>query len=304
MRNLEKFILQNLSMIMCTKISQKDVAKAIESLGEFELCPTSLTIDHDEKIFYKQFEIDYEVEGKRHAIKKANRLKVNLYFDLLRRSQELLQLTLDIDCQKKSIEEILNNKTVLQDIEAIKREYCYFKLDYDHVTKTLIGYSQHEKKIEKAKIYSGFFAIMTHKLDFDAMEIFHIYRLRDEQEKYFQQMKSQMCANRQRNSSEDGKTGRLFILFVSLIMSSYLRHIWNSTELKGLFPCSLDILEEMSSIRWIQHPSREKMISPFVGAQLDICEAFGFEVPKGCAPAYPTRQKPKRKRGRPRKRPL
>ena len=40
-----------------------------------------------------------------------------------------------------------------------------------------------------------------------------------------QQMKSQIGFDRQRNWSEEGKTGRLLILFVGLILSSYVRHI-------------------------------------------------------------------------------
>ena len=112
-------------------------------------------------------------------------------------------------------------------------------------------------------------------------------------------MKDQMVSDRQRNWSEEGKTGRLFILFVSLILSSYVRHVWKSTSLHELFPSSLDILDEMRPIRMIEHTNRAKVITPFVGAQVDICEAFGFDIPKGCAPTYTSRQKTVRKRGRP-----
>lgn len=66
-----------------------------------------------------------------------------------------------------------------------------------------------------------------------AMQTWELYGLRDEQEKYFQQMKSQLGFDRQRNWSEEGKTGRLLILFV--------------------------------------------------GAQIDIANAFGFKIPDGCA---------------------
>jgi len=37
---------------------------------------------------------------------------------------------------------------------------------------------------------------MTHGVDFDAMAAFRVYRLLDEQEKYFQQMKPQMVSDR------------------------------------------------------------------------------------------------------------
>ena len=48
----------------------------------------------------------------------------------------------------------------------------------------------------------------------DMLKAQHHYKLRDEQEKYFSMMKGIMGADRQRNWSESGMTGRLFILFV------------------------------------------------------------------------------------------
>ena len=133
------------------------------------------------------------------------------------------------------------------------------------------------------------------------METLETYQLRDEQEKYFQQMKDQMSADRQRNWWEEGKTSRLFILFVSMIISSYVRHIWKSAELHEHFTSSLEILDEMRSIRCIEHMNREKFITPFIGDQIGICKAFGFEVPKGCPPDYVSKQSFTYRRGRPRK---
>ena len=75
-------------------------------------------------------------------------------------------------------------------------------------------------------------AIVTLGLDLTAPQALAHYKLRDEQEKYFQQMKTEMCSDRQRNWSEDGKTGRLFVLFVGLVIGSYIRHIWKTTGWK------------------------------------------------------------------------
>ena len=45
-----------------------------------------------------------------------------------------------------------------------------------------------------------------------------------------------------------------------------------------------------------------KVITPFVGSQVDICKAFGFAIPDGCAPVYVSKAKSTtRKRGRPTK---
>ena len=144
---------------------------------------------------------------------------------------------------------------------------------------------------------------MTLGVDMDSMQALDAYGLRDEQEKYFQQMKGQMGFDKQRCWSEEGKTGRLFVLFVALIISSYVRHIWKTTKLKETFSSTHEVLDEMRSIRCIEHRGRAKFISPFVGSQLDICKAFGFEVPKGCTPIYHSRKKSDKKRGRPKKQP-
>jgi len=299
LRNLEKYILRGQSIVMCAKTGQKNVLKTIQGLGEFGARPEEMQIDSDAMVYFKQYGIDYEVESTGQATKMSDRLKLNLYFDPIRKGLELMELDIALSFQEAALGDLLSNKPILGDDAWIKREFSYYKVSYDPVTREIKSYELDEKKVSKARCLSGFFAIMTHGVDFDAMDAFRAYRLRDEQEKYFQQMKDQMVADRQRNWSEEGKTGRLFILFVSLILSSYVRHIWKTTNLKKMFPSSLDVIDEMRPIRLIEHTKRTKVITPFVGTQVDICEAFGFEIPDGCAPAYVSRHKPPRKRGRP-----
>ena len=299
LRNLEKYILRGQSMVMCAKTGQKDVAKAIKGLGEFSDRPDEMAVNSDAMVYHKQFDIDYAVESTGQSAKRSDRLKLNLYFDPVRRGIDLMQLDIALSFQEAALVELLKSKGILGDDAWIKREFCYYKVSYDPVTRVISSYELNENKVMKARSLSGFFAIMTHGVDFDAMAAFRAYRLRDEQEKYFQQMKDQMNSDRQRNWSEEGKTGRLFILFVSLILSSYVRHVWKTTELSKKFYSSLDVIDEMRPIRLIEHTNRAKVITPFVGAQVDICEAFGFELPEGCAPAYVSRKKPERKRGRP-----
>ena len=299
MRNLEKYILRGQSMVMCIKTGQKDVLKAIRSLKEFGARPEEMTVDSEAMVYHKQYDINYEIKSTGQATKTSDRLKLNLYFDPVRRGLDLMELDIALSFQEAALSDLQKSKEALGDDGWIKREFSYYKVNYDPATRGLKSYEINENKVSKARSLSGFFAIMTHGVDFDAMAAFRAYRLRDEQEKYFQQMKDQMTSDRQRNWSEEGKTGRLFILFVSLILSSYVRHIWKSTVLHELFPSSLDVMDEMRPIRLIEHKNRAKAITPFVGAQVDICEAFGFDIPEGCAPTYVSRQKPARKRGRP-----
>jgi hypothetical protein len=303
LRNLEKYILRGQSMVMCTKTGQRDVIKAIRGLREFGARPEGMTIDPDARIYHTQYEINYAVESTGQSVKASDRLKLNLYFDPMRRSLELMELDIALSSQETALRELLESRAVLADDVTVKRDYCYYIVTYDPATRIIESFEVNEKKIAKARMLSGFFSIMTHGVDFGAMETFRTYGLRDEQEKYFQQMKDQMVSDRQRNWSEEGKTGRLFILFVSLVLSSYVRHVWKSTRLRELFSSSLDILDEMRPIRLIEHTNHAKMITPFVGTQMDICKAFSFEIPEGCIPAYTSRQKLPRKRGRPPKKP-
>jgi hypothetical protein len=299
LRILEKHLLRGQSAVMCVKTGQRDAAKAIKELGEFGARPEGMTVDPEAKIYYKQYGMDYKVESTGQSVRCSDRLKLNLYFDPVRRGLELMELDIALSIQEAALNELLAGGAVMDDDATTKRAYSYYIVVHDPATRVIKSFEPNVKKIEKARSLSGFFSIMTHGVDYDAMQTFHTYRLRDEQEKYFQQMKDQMVSDRQRNWSEEGKTGRLFILFVSLMLSSYVRHVWKSTRLHELFSSSLDILDEMRPIRMIEHTNRDKVITPFVGAQVDICEAFGFDIPKGCAPAYTSRQRSERKRGRP-----
>jgi hypothetical protein len=260
--------------------------------------PDGMAVDTGAKIFYKQYDIDYVVESIGESAKASDRLKLNLYFDPVRRGLEMMELEIALTLQETALQELLASRCVLDDDAVIKRSYCYYKVIYDSNTRVITSFELDKKKVEKARSFSGFFSIMTHGLDFSAIDAYRNYGLRDEQEKYFQQMKDQMLADRQRNWSEEEKTGRLFILFVSLILTSFVRHVWKTTELYDLFYSSLDVVDDMRPIRLIEHTNRAKVITPFVGTQVDICDAFGFKIPEGCAPDYTSRQKHKRKRGR------
>ena len=160
-----------------------------------------------------------------------------------------------------------------------------------------------EKKVDKKRRTAGFFASFSNDLNMDAIEIYRHYKLRDEQEKYFNMMKGVMGADRQRNWSEDGKDGSRFILFLAHILGDYLRNVQLNMDNKNIHSTT-DLLEKMRPIRYIEHPHKQPFITPFVGIQLEICEAFGFEVPKGCAPGYKVKKTSKGKRVRSRKNPV
>ena len=72
-------------------------------------------------------------------------------------------------------------------------------------------------------------------------------------------------------------------------------------EVNGLykqFSSTLEVLDKMRSIKCVEHTGKAKHIIPFVCAQIDITNAFGFKIPDGCAPKYTSRKKDAPHRGR------
>ena len=302
-RNLEMYIERGQPMIMGTKISQSHVMNKIEGFGTIDHRPEEMEVDIDEKIYFKQYPMDYQMQSRQVEGKSSAKLKLNLYFDPARRSRELTEIDVAIVFQKRLLQEILEIEYPMDDDATLARAFCFFKLEYDKNTRILKNFTLDEKKIARKRKTSGFFANTTYLVDFDAMQVQHHYRLRDEQEKYFAMMKGVMGADRQRNWSEAGKTGRLFILFVAQVLGSYLSYI-RSTKLKDQYDSILDILNEMRPIRYVAHGNTQPYITPFVGDQIKICEAFSFAIPEGCAPESVARKIDTGKRGRPRKNPF
>ena len=299
-RNLEMYIDNGQPMIMGTKTNQKHVLKEIDKFGTFDHHPDAMEIDPETKLYYKQYDLDYQIEGQCDNVKKAHKLKLNLYFDPGRRARELTDMDIAIADQKAALQDILDNLTPLDDDITIRRAYCYYKLTFDQSSRILKSFALDDKKVQRGKRDAGFFANTTHMLDIDAMTANSHYRLRDEQEKYFSMMKGILRSDRQRNWSEDGKNGRQFILFVAQILGCCLSHI-RKTKLAEHFDSTEAVLNEMRPIRYVEHPNTVPYITPFVGKQVDICEAFGISIPEGCAPEYVVRSTNKGKRGRPSK---
>lgn len=298
-QNLEKYILRGQPMIMCVKMRQKIVLDRIAEFGTIGGKPGDMLFDTESRLYYKQYDLEYDVRGNGDSVHKADRMKLDLFFDPFRRAAEQTELEVAVEMQRRSLQSILDAGGSVDDDESIKKNYNWYEVSYDKKDRKLLSFSLDEKKIENVKKTSGFFGYITLGLDYTALQTLDAYSLRDEQEKYFCQMKTQMGFDRQRNWSEEGKTGRLLILFVGLIISSYVRHIWKTTGLKKQFASTQDILDEMRSIRCIEHNGRAKFITPFVGAQKDICKAFGFDIPEGCGTEYKSRKVSPKRRGRP-----
>ena len=110
-----------------------------------------MEIEPQERFYYKQYDIEYQVEGPDSSVKKSDRLKLNLYFDPHQRDNENMEIDIALKSQKDALEEIKQKGLPLDDDETIKKAYSYFTVEYDPQTRVLLTYERNDKKIEKAR---------------------------------------------------------------------------------------------------------------------------------------------------------
>ena len=300
-RNLERCILDGNKMLMGMKTGQGAVLKRIKSFGSYDIHPKELTVDAETRLYMGQFDEDYKVKGPHGGEKTAKQLKLNIYLDVMRRNNILLNLEIEIDRESKLLEEIRQSKEPLDADSTLRSRFPYFTLTYNKRDRILESYTKNEKRIAKDQMLAGFFANATLGLSYTAKEAHMRYKLRDEQEKHFQREKDMRTGDRIRASSEDGAFGRYFLLFLSMILKAQLFHTWKTTDLHQLLPTTESVLDEMRSIRLIEHAGKRARTTPFVGKQVDVVKAFGFDFPNGGTPVYTSVKVSEKKRGRPRK---
>ena len=300
-RNFERYISEKKKAIMALKTTQGLPLKILRTFKPFEVYPEELEFDPRTGYYMKQFDEEYKVEESNGEVIAADNLKINIYLNTERRTHELNQLRKEINIQETDLRNFLDNHETLPCDAILKRNYSYYTLKYDPDTRVLVSYTLNQKKIEKKRLLSGFFSNATIGLELSALEAHLQYKLRDEQEKHFRKEKSMMSGDRIRASSEEGVAGRHFLLFLSLILSAYLTYTWKSTDLKKKLATTKDVLDEMRTIQLIERSEEQKTVTPFIGLQVDITEAFGFEFPPGCEPNYTSKQVLEKKRGRPKK---
>lgn len=302
MKNLEAYIARGQKIITSVKVSSGDVLSLIRDIDMSEGYPKGMKLCAKEKLYYAQYDKDYYVGGEGDEAIKADRYRINLYFSPVKRANAMCEIQEAVDDQSVAVSKLIAEKAPVTNLTDAKKRYNMLRLTFND-DNTIASFVEDADKKASMLLTAGFFASKTLGVDFNPLQAKNNYGMRDEQEKCFALQKGPLNQDRLRTWSEESKHGRMFICFVGLILASYVRHVWSENEyLQKNFDSTESILAEMRSIRCIEHEGKTKFITPFVGAQVDICNAFGFAIPDGCAPVYTSRaRQATRKRGRPAK---
>lgn len=302
MKNLELYIAKGQKVITSVKVTGSDVMAKIKAIDMSHGFPQGMTIAPKDNLYYAQYDMEYSVKGNGDNVIKADKYRLNLYYNPLKRGEKICDIQHSASEQSAELDIIIQTKEPVADREDTARRFNLLDITFN-ADGTIKSYGVNQKKLDTMLLTAGFFASKTIGVDFDPLQAMDNYGMRDEQEKCFALQKGPLGHDRLRTWSEGGKRGRMLIYFVGHILASYVRSVWQRDEvLRKRFPSTEAVLAEMRTIRCIEHTGKMKFITPFVGSQVDICRAFGFDIPGGCAPVYVSKAKPMtRKRGRPAK---
>ena len=293
--NSDEFFRRNLPFVSCSKVAVEPVVSCLELITyDAEGLPTNMKRDRETGLHYAQFQLTgkhfVDAKGEEQEVSGSD-FKCNVYLDSVKRTADLLE----INTEKCDEYEVLRGKTndeLLAEKAVINKKLHYHTVNFDKKTDSTgkeswdVSISENPSKIQKAKATCGYFSSITYKTEGNALEILQLYKTRDEQEKYFEQMKDLLGCDTQNTSTELTKNGRELILFTSLILTSTVRNTWKTDlELKSKYNSSKKIIDEMRSIKLREFPDGTSQMTAFIGEQVSICKAFGLEVPIECLPA-------------------
>ena len=287
--NLAALVSASLSFVMCAKAGCDPIVPLLQTVVfEEDGIPVNMTFDSKRKLYYLQVDVpEYTSKLADGTEVEMKGLKANLFLNLHRRADELGILKRKIQEERLILEKDVAEGTIPADIKRYNALFDYYKVVYkeDGQKKPVgITYSLCEKKVNKERSLCGFFSSIMYKMNIDGAKALEIYKSRDEHEKNFDQLKNQMLNYVQRNSSEDGRNGRSFISFVGLIAISTVRHSWKE-NMQDRFESSLDMLDELESIRFSEYTDGTTHMSSFTAKQVEICDACKVKVPVECMPS-------------------
>ena len=305
--NLAALVEADLPFLMCAKVGCDPIAPLVQKVTyDEDGIPTNMEYDQKRKLYYLQVDVPvYKGTLADGTEVDMNGLKANLFLNIHRRTDELGSLKRKIQSEKTILEEAEKKGEIPQDIKKYNALFEYFKIEYKYQQSKRkpkpvgIVFTQCTNKISKERSLCGFFSSIMYRMDIDGAEALSIYKSRDEHEKNFDQLKNQMLYYNQRNSSEEGRNGRSFISFVGLISISVVRNAWKE-KMQDRFESSLDMIDELESIRFSEYTDGTTHMSSFTAKQVEICDACDVAVPKECMPS--SVRKAKERKEHPKKR--
>ena len=154
----------------------------------------------------------------------------------------------------------------------LKRYAPYFSIT-KHPHDNGFDFAVDADKVDLSRQYKGYFLIFTTDEDISPEDVLYHYRAKDAAEKLFDQLKVDMQGSRIRTHNEQTTNGKAFVLFLSLVVRTYLmsklkKHLAEkSTSLKK-------VLNQLTNITVMTTDGQARFIKALTKEQKSILSAF------------------------------
>ena len=247
--NLEYLYKNQIPFVMGISLSIKEVQAKIIELKE--------TITSSKYILND--ELTYGISDNITINNKP--YKLNLYYNKYKVADETSIIM-------NKINKLYNELSVGKMIESTAKDDKYFKLI---VEKGIIkSFEKDYDKIDKALSYAGYYAILTSRIDENAQEVLINYRRKDRIEKTFDNLKNYIDCNRLRVHYDETAKGKIFVMFLSLIIKSVL-------DDKNGDMSNKKVMNEMKKIKLMKLANDEYYIPPLSKKQKDIISKYNIK---------------------------
>jgi transposase len=199
---------------------------------------------------------------------QSRRVYLHVYFDEQRQAakrSDFMQKLLSLE------NGLRNGDTKLGKNKTAKKYLSWRK------SKNGIHIRRKTQAIEKDTALYGFFVILTNDSK-DPRYVLDVYRTKDVIEKSFDNLKNDLDLNRLNVHSEAAMEGRVFLGFISLILSSYIRETMRQNNLYKSFTFS-SLLAELKKQKMVHFAGGKTMLTELTKTQRTIFEAFHIPAP-------------------------
>jgi len=140
-------------------------------------------------------------------------------------------------------------------------------------------YNIHRKEdvIREQLELTGYFVILSNDSK-DSEYILNIYRTKDVVEKSFDNIKNELDLERLRIHSDKAMEGRIFIGFIALIITSYIRKIMEDKNLYSSYSLS-KLYSELKKLRLIEFKNGKQVLTELTSNHKAIFKAFNLKAP-------------------------
>jgi len=131
--------------------------------------------------------------------------------------------------------------------------------------------------INEANRYSGYFYLFSNEV-MDPFEALELYSAKDAIEKCFGDVKGQLDFRTPRVSNDKSLNGKIFTMFVALILTTWLRRHMKESALSDDYTLH-GLFDQIETIERFEQPGHRPRIGEVTVKQAEIFEKLGLEVP-------------------------